>query len=1267
MRRLQRLRFSSPQSLWTLLHVRHALESRADGGQSAGGVTLNLDSKKRPRSRWYWGGLAILLALLAGGTAWVHAQIATTTATLSGVVTDPTGAVLTKATVTLTSSEKGINRSFSTDAGGRYSFNQLPPGAYSLTIKAKGFEAYKQNGILLNAAQTATQNVTLTVGSETQSVTVTADASQLNTDNSNIAADIDAKQIVELPLNLRNVYGLATLNSSVGNTTEGQMLLGGGSNATDNADQDISFMNFAGGFFGTTAFMLDGSWDTDPEWGAVIFVPSVDAVQEFKIQNNSFTAQYGWSTGNVVNVVTKGGTNTFHGSAYEFYTNEKLNALNYFSTSQNALSRNQTGVAAGGPLYIPGLYRQRNKTFIFGLYEHFMVSEPTTGTYTVPDTNFLNGDFSEILAGQGKDSNGNPLVDALGRPVLVGQIYDPRSGRAVTAGDADPVTGIMATKTGYVRDPIPGNVLSNLAGYAPDPVATKLLSYYPKATGTGLSNNLIKSGSAPGHSNEYNIRVDHNITDSANAYFRYSYKEEFKSGQADLWGSDPAGPGNARPNNRWGMWAGLTKIFNPTLTMNVTAGVQLWHETSDNQSFGFDPAATLGMPSYITENSPLFPTVVVGSQSSLGPGTNDQQAVTNHGPVGTVSVDLIKLAGKHTLNFGFTGVEQVDSQHSYYSTVVNFNGGFTSGPDPTTGSGVASGNGVAEMLLGVVDSSSTSPTSVGTVYNPLVSNHLFGGYLQDDWKATHKLTLNVGIRYEIQTPDTYRHNQASVFDPTLLNPISYAAGQPFMGALKFLGPGNRAVYNPNYDNIAPRLGFSYQSSAKTVVHGGYGIFYPQSVTCCWPGDSDGFAATTYANTSMDGGITPNPNISTASPWGGTYAQVTGNTNGEFQQLGNGVGSVFRSRPSPYVQQWMLGVQYALTSNDQLDVDYIGNRGVRMVGSHQYNQLNPKYLALGSDYLKAPAASNPLAAPLAALEKSGTIAPSSCNLDNANATNAQLLSPYPQYCVGAVSQTDAPVGQSLYNALQVTYNHRISKGLTALVSYTYSKFLDNVEGNNGWSYNGPTNWGVTPANNYNLAAEKSVDAGDIPQALVASYTYQLPIGRGKSVGSGISRIADSVIGGWEISGIATFRKGIPIGIFGNDYTSYGGNPRPDVTGNVKAPHRSIHEWFNTGAFSYAQYGSFGNAPRFFSNLRGPGYQDWDTTLEKNWLFKDRMRAQFRFETFNTFNHPNFYSPGAGSTSYSGCDPNATSTCASSFGQVTAAFPARSAQWAGKFYW
>jgi hypothetical protein len=1176
-------------------------------------------------------------------------------------------------------------RQFEADAAGRYAFSQLPPSQYSLTVKMTGFDAYTQNGIVLDAAQTATQNIILTVGTETQTVTVTANASLLNTDNSNVATSLDAKQIVELPLNVRNIYGLVTLNSSVQNTSESQILLGGGGNTTDTADQDISFLNFAGGFFGTTAFLVDGSWDTDTEWGAVIFVPGVDAVQEMKIQNNSFTAQYGWSTGNVVNVVTKSGTHDFHGSAYEFYSNNNFNAFNYFQgpgTCVSAVdakvnlcqfSRNQIGGTAGGPLYIPGVYRQRNKTFIFGNYEHFHANTPSPQSFTVPDTNFLAGNFSEQL------STTPAGTDALGRPIYDGQIYDPRSGHAITAGQPDTKsaanpygTNLVATQTGNIRNPVPGNILSNIAGYVPDAVGAKLLSYFPAAQKSGyVSNNLILAAEAPTYWDEYGIRVDHNINDNTNAYFRYSYKEEAKTGTPAAWGSDPAGQGNQRPNNRWGMWAGLTHIFSPTFTMNITSGVQLWHETSTNQSVGFNPATTLGLPSYVNQVDPIFPTVNFSGGglaiSQLGPTTGNSNGVTNHGPIGTVNADFIKTMGKNTINFGFMGVEQIFSQHNFFSNQLSFEGSFSSGPNTAGGTpGVSfTGNGVAEALLGVLD----APTTVGTPTIPYESNHLFGEYVQDDWKANPNLTLNLGIRYEVQTPYTARGNTGSIFNPNALNPLSTSAGIPLQGALQFLGPGNRDFYNTNYHNIAPRIGFSYQAIPKAVLHGGYGIFYTESLTSSGSDDTDGFTASTSLNRSLNGGVTPNPNVTTSNPWGGQYAQITGNTNGSFQQDGNGVGGTFQSRPSPYVQQWLLGVQYAFSPNDSLDVNYIGNRGVRMVGNWNYNQLNPKYdfeadgVTANTAFLQANAAFNPMAAPLQALEKKGTIAPSACNIDSATSLpNEQLLVAYPQYC--GVSQTDAPNGQSLYNALQVTYNHRISKGLTALVSYTYSKFIDNVEGNQSWSYNGAANWGAT-ANYFNIAGEKSVDAGDIPHALVASYVYQLPIGRGKAVGSGMSRIADAVVGGWELSGIATFRGGIPLSVFGNQWNSYGGDPRPNyVSGvNPKPSHQKIsssvaNSWANVAAFTYAPYGSFGNTPRYMSQLRGPHYTNWDSALEKNWDIRESMRAQFRFETFNSLNHPNFYAPGPGNMSlYS----------PAIFGEITQAFPGRVVQIAGKFYW
>lgn len=1210
------------------------------------------------RQKQYWCRFLALSVLLGFGTLAMNAQLAVTTATLSGTVNDPSGAIVPNATLKMTSPEKGIVRTQTTDASGHYVFSQLPPATYILEAQAQGFKAYKQTGIVLDAAQSASQNIALTLGSVSEEVVVNAQASLLNTQNANLSADVPGKEVVELPLNLRNVYGLATLNSSVNNTTEGQMLLGGGGPSTDDADQDISFLNFAGGFFGTSAYLLDGAWDTDPEWGAVDYVPSVDSVQEFKIQNNSFTAQYGWSTGNVVNVVTKSGTNAFHGDVYEFYRNSALDANSWFSNhngvARQNFNRNQVGASAGGPLYIPKLYKQREKTFIFGLYEHLSLSSPSNNTFTVPDSNFLAGNFSELLGPQGKNANGSLAYDNLGRPVYVGQIYDPRSTRSVTAGTVDPKTGLIATNSGLVRDPIKNNTITTLQTI--DPTAAKIISYYPAATSAGVSNNLFVAGTAPAHSNEYLIRVDHNINSAIRGFFRYSYKEEFKTGTPDYWGSsNPAGPGNARPNNRWNMAAGYSQIFTPTFTMNVAAGVAIWHETSTNQSRGFK-SSSLGLPAYLDSNSPNFPVVSLGGESPLGPLTNE--TVTNHGPIGSVALDFIKTHGHHTVNFGFMFVEQEDDQTNFFQSTLDSGGRFTSGPDPNNPLPFNTGNGLAQFMLGVLDNSgntSNTSTQAGTTFSPAVAIHYYGGYIQDDWNIVPKVTLNLGLRYEVQTAPTYRHNYASVFNPNVPNPIGSAIGQTLPGALQFLSSSQRSSYNTNFDNWAPRFGFTYQPKPNVVIRGGYGIFYPPSVSCCFEASLSGFSSTTVSPITLDN-ITPNPAVTLANPWPNGFVPITGNSLGGLQQVGYQLSSNFRNRAASYVQQYLVGVQWSITPSDMLDVNYVGNKGTHMLtASLNQSQVNPSYLSLGTAALNTQVP-NPFYGAIA-------LGNSSCALDQPTIPRSQLLQPFPQYC--NVTQNNANIGFSNYNALQVNFNHRFTKGLTALVSYTYSKFLDNVEGNNSWSYSGAPG----PANNYNLAAEKSVDGSDIPHSLVASYVYDLPIGRGKAVGSGMNRLADAVIGGWEVSQIATFKQGIPISINGSNIASYGGNPRPDVVGDVHVAHQTIHEWFNTGAFAYAPYGTFGTAPRFFSYLRGPGYQNWDTAIMKNWRFREAMRIQFRAEIFNTFNHPQFYAPQNGGESWTGCDPNGSqaSSCSSTLGQITNTFAARTVQFGGKFYW
>ena len=507
----------------------------------------------------------------------LQAQTQAITATISGTVSDSSGSVVPGAKIGLTSSEHGISRVYVTDAAGNYVFSLLPPAVYSLQVTASGFKTYKQDGIALGAGQNAEQPVMMAIGSISETVEVTSQAPLVNADNANISSDISAQQVVELPLNLRNVYGLAFLNSSVNNTAEFQVV--GGNGISGSADQDISFLNFGGTFFNTAEYLLDGTWDTGADWGGVAYVPAVDDVQEFKIQTNAFTSQYGWSSGNVINVVTKSGTNGFHGDVYDFLRNSALDAKNYFNTGTEPLfHRQQFGATVGGPIW-------KDKTYFFAYYEGLRQQTPVTFTGTMPTAAFLAGDFSAQLGSQ-------IGTDYLGRPVLQGQIYDPFSTRTVTQGQVDPTTGLIATQSGQIRDPFQGNVIPAARW---DAIAKTIAQgkYWPTPTSPGLVNNFSASAAAAAHSDEYSIRIDQNISDNTRLFGRWSQKYETKVNVPQYYGSsDPAGPGATNPNNRYSADIGVNHVFNPTFLVSANLGVNRWVENSNVQSFGFKASSS---------------------------------------------------------------------------------------------------------------------------------------------------------------------------------------------------------------------------------------------------------------------------------------------------------------------------------------------------------------------------------------------------------------------------------------------------------------------------------------------------------------------------------------------------------------------------------------------------------------------------------------------------------------------------------------------------
>jgi Carboxypeptidase regulatory-like domain/TonB dependent receptor len=1178
---------------------------------------------------WNLRFLLGVLALLLAATGQTYGQGQAITATLSGTVTDPTGQAVSGAKVTLSNSDRGFTRSYSTDDNGSYTFTLLPPAAYKLEIEAPGFKHYVQDGISLAAGQAANQNISLILGAVTENVEVTSQAPLLNSENANIASDISSRQVAELPLNLRNVIGLAVLNSSVSNAAELQIV--GAPGISGSADQDVSFLNFGGTFFNTAEYLLDGTWDTRLDWGGVIYVPSVDAVEEFKIQTNAFTSQYGFSSGNVVNVVTKSGSNAFHGDAFEFYRNSNLDSRYFFNGgAQPNFNRNQFGGTVGGPV-------KKNKTFFFGYYEGLRSATPATFVGTMPTDAERTGDFSALLGAP------TGATDALGRSILAGAIYNPFSTRPITVGQVDPTTGLTATTSGFIRDPFPGNIIpANLL----DTIAKSVASggYWPEPTSNSLINNFTSAAAAAAQSNEYSVRIDHNFNDNNRISGRWSQKFESKINSPTYYGaSDPAGPGVTAPNNRYSANVNYNHVFNPTFDMSLVFGVNRHVEQSTTQSFGF-ASSTLGLPSFIDPIAPSFPQFQPQSYAALG----SQNGLDNYivpQTIYTLGADFTKVKGKHNLSFGFSDFWAfIDGGH-YSNTTLQFQNITTAGPDPNLAA-AGTGNGFASFLLGV--GSGTDQT--GFTQFPATSKHLLGWYLQDAWRVTPKLTLNLGLRYEIQTAPTERFNAQQYFDFNAINPISTSLGFNVPGMLVFNSNQDRGLYDTAHKNFAPRVSAAYQLRDKVVLRAGYGVFYVPSYY--GQGPNTGYSQATPWVTSLNGGLNPsstlsgNASLGLPSAFPNGMVPLTGNSLGGLTDVGFGLNPVVDPvRNSPYVQQWMAGVQYSLTNNDLLDISYVGNHGVHVLAQYlEWNEFPVADLAMGNA-LNAQVP-NPFY---------GAITSSGCGLNEPTIVQAQLLRPFPEYC--SVTEAQPAAAGSTYNALQVTYNHRWHGGLQLGVSYTYSKFLDDAQGSSGWAFPGS---GSNVRNSYDLAAERSVDASDLTHSMVVNYTYELPLGKGKQFGGDWGKTMNAAFGGWQWSGILTTHTGLPISITpaSNNTVgtaSYGFNQRPNIVAGVSPvpEHQTINDWINPAAFSQPDPFTFGDSARFLSNLRAPGYFDWDMGIQKYWNFTESKRLQFRVEMYNAFNHPNFFVP----------DSNLGDT---GFGTITGAYPARSIQFAGKFY-
>ncbi|PYV26973.1 MAG: hypothetical protein DMG24_05865 [Acidobacteria bacterium] len=949
----------------------------------------------------------------------------------------------------------------------------------------------------------------------------------------------------------------------------------------------------------------------------------VDETQEFKIQTNAFTAQYGLSMGNIVNAISKSGTGQLHGDVFGFLRNDELDANNFFNNRAGIrrpeFIQTQWGGTVGGPFSIPRIYEQREKTFFFASYQRRRAALPATLVTTLPTTAFTGGDFSALLGPQ-------IGTDALGRPVFQGQIYNPFTTRQITAGQVDAATGLTATESGFVRDPFVGNIILPTMF---DPVAVKATAFYPAPTSPGLVNNFTASAGEPAGEDAWTGRIDHNVSDKTRVWGRYSQKDEFLTlGAAFLGAGNPAGPLNGVPDNRLQVGTGFSHTFDPSLVMNFNVGWLRWVEERKPQGAGFKPSA-LGLAPILDSCCANFPAFAPGGFFGLGAASNGGGARVIV-PRRTISIasDFTKVRGRHSIQWGWQFINFGEIDHFGSQAFFNFPINFTQGPNPLAANPVT-GSGFASFLLG------TGSGSVSLNADTIGTKDYWGWYIQDDWKATPKLTLNLGVRYDIQMAPTDRHDRFSSFDFSGPNPISAAVGFSVPGELVFTHDlGRRGAFEIQKTNFAPRVGLAYQTSNKLVFRSGFAMFYVPAFQLNPP--LQGFTQSTPFVGTVDG-ITPTSTLKNA--FTGGLIQPPRFSLGGLTNVGLSVAAPEPRLPTPYVEQWTGGFQYQLANNDRLSVTYVGNHGVRLsFASLEKDQLPDSALALGNALLDA--VPNPFF---------GHISASSCGLDQPTVPRGQLLRPYPEYC--SVTDVQPPASFSNYHSVVVEWNHRWSEGVQFLASYTISKYLDNSTGPNGWA-----NWSSQQVrDNYNLSAEKALDEDDIPNSFVFSWIYQLPVGRGKHFGENLGGALNQIVGGWQVSGVATFKDGFPLSIWAvnNNTTSFGGFQRPNRVGKATISNPAVEQAFNTAAFAQPPAFTFGNVARAEPNLRAPGLNNFDIGIGKYFNWREKLRFEYRAEFFNAFNRVNFYAP-------------AQAFGAPGFGQLFSAFPGRDIQMALKIY-
>ncbi len=1160
--------------------------------------------------------LLVGLVLLLLSAAPVSAQ--QVSATLFGTVTDPAGAAIPEATVTALNPATGRAVSVTTQTDGTYVIPSLRPADYTITVEKTGFDKSQQTGVTLVVNQQSRLDIQLKVGTVSTIVEVTSAAPLVETGTASVGLTIDAAQVTELPLNIRRFGSLPLL-------MPGTVQDRGGFSTTSFGSPFSEDTYAANGARGSgNNILFDGVDAKNMFTGGFSVQPSPDAIQEFKVQTESFSAVFGKNGGSTINLVTKSGTNDIHGNAFEFLRNNHLDARNFFDQTRPSFQRNQFGAYVGGPI-------KKNKTFFFGGYDAERVRKGLTYVDTIPTPLMRTGDFSELLTG---DISLSPCVNpGPGDPKFdTGAIFDPTTIRQITCANpiTDPVTKLPVTQVVDVASQFQGNKIASI-----DPIAQKVLPFFPAPNAPGLTNNYIVNPLRRRGDNQFLVKVDQNFSDKDKMFVRYLFAQSVIYTPEEGYTSIP-GFGDKirfRGQNAAFSW---THTFGPTVLNEARVG---FSRNMDIGTCEHCPRASGFMDSFgipglkaLSAQDEGFPFFGFG-QGYTGIGDSNYRPVESNDMIEKYYDALTLIRGKHTLT---TGVDIQPYQSLRNQAPFSPHGQFSYNGQYTNFD-------IADFLLGY-------PDSVGRSVAKGVNNHdgkFWNAFVQDDYRATGKLTINLGLRWEYHQLPTDRRNVGATLFPIPGAPLfthgnallvlpGYAQADAYcnlpqyfdaqgdhliacssdMKKYGFNGRAERSLWFPDHFNWAPRVGFAWRptNSDRLVVRAGYGLFFELSEFNAF---HYGFNNPVHGASQFNSAGTANIPSSFAPP---AFTTSTAFTSAAVPALKDSFLSLnvdpnFRQ---PYINEWDFGIESQLSSNMALEVRYLGTSAAQMSHFHFF----------GNQAVPGP---------------------------GADTDSIQARRYYPDFGFTAQAGSGA---NSNYNSLQVQFTKKMSRGLSFLAGYTWAKQITNNEGEEGGYADGGAPLGQ---DDNHQGIERAPGVNDVRHRFTVGYIWEVPLGHNRHWLSH-GRAADAVLGNWKITGDVDFQTGFPITpLAGFDIANTGtGSWRPDriCNGAIPAGQRTVARWFDTSCFTTDLLAAdqkqgvyrFGNSGR--SLLDGPGLQNWNFGFLKDIHVSERVKVQFRAEFFNAFNQAHFSDPSTDSTS-------------GNYNQITGAGEPRDIQFALKF--